>query len=299
MPDPKVLNDATLEAGDIRQLENPDQIAHFFAKLGYDVDARTNIPDYAVLGLDSEEMRHLIHKIELIGADPVDGDINLYLFEVRSITARLRNAIARRFRERPENALLVLTKDYTELEFVLLERLVSRSRGRGTALSQTIRPIPLTVNRRQPAPVAQRVLKRFTFTEEDAAYQWEKLRSAYMLAEWSEEYFNNRALFSDYYLKTRLADKKLTPEWDEDVRPLGRELYKHFATARRRTPASRKPPSGPGCTNPFLSCWASVLKPKSPAPPPRASRIICFMTARLIAPLTPQRGESRLLPPRD
>jgi hypothetical protein len=81
--------------------------------------------------------------------------------------------------------------------------------------------------------VALRVLKRFTFTEEDAAYQWEKLRSAYMLAEWSEEYFNNRALFSDYYLKERLTDPKITPQWDEDVRPTGREIYKHIVTARK------------------------------------------------------------------
>ena len=40
-----------------------------------------------------------------------------------------------------------------------------------------------------------------SFTEEDAAYQWEKLRSAYMLAQWVKAYFNNRALFSDYYLQ--------------------------------------------------------------------------------------------------
>jgi hypothetical protein len=77
------------------------------------------------------------------------------------------------------------------------------------------------------------VLKHFTFTEEDAAYQWEKLRSAYMLAEWSEEYFNNRALFSDYYLRERLTDPKITPEWDEDVRPVGREIYKQIITARK------------------------------------------------------------------
>src|SRR6266540_7260478 len=191
------------------------------------------IPDYAVLGMGSEDMRQHIHKIELIGKDPEDGDISIYLFEVRSVTAKLRNDIARRFRERPENALLVLTKDYEQLEFVLLERVISRSQNRGQALKQTIRPIPLTLNRLYPEPVGLRVLKRFTFTEEDAAYQWEKLRSAYMLAEWSEEYFNNRALFSDYYLKQRLTDPQITPEWAEDVRPIGRAVYSHLVTARK------------------------------------------------------------------
>ena len=150
MLDEMRVNDVQLNASDIRQLENADEIAHFFAKLRYDVDQRTNIPDYTVLGMGSEDMRQHIHKIELIGKDPVDGDIIIYLFEVRSVTAKLRNDIARRFRERSENALLVLTKDYEELEFVLLERLLSRSQSRRIALKQAIRPIPLMVNRLHP-----------------------------------------------------------------------------------------------------------------------------------------------------
>lgn len=239
MLDDTRVNDIPLTSSDIRQLESADEIAHFFAKLRYDVDGRLNIPDYAALGLGSADLRQQIRKIELIGHDPEDGDITIYLFEVRSVTAKLRNDIARRFRDRPENALLVLTKDYEQLEFVLLERVVSRSQNRGQALKQTIRPIPLTLNRLNPEPVALRVLKRFTFTEEDAAYQWEKLRSAYMLAEWSEEYFNNRALFSDYYLKQRLTDPKITPEWAEDVRPIGRAVFGHLVTARKEY--TRKP----------------------------------------------------------
>jgi hypothetical protein len=116
MLDEMRVNDVQLNASDIRQLENADEIAHFFAKLRYDVDQRTNIPDYTVLGMGSEDMRQHIHKIELIGKDPVDGDISIFLFEVRSVTAKLRNDIARRFRERSEKALLVLTQDYEELE---------------------------------------------------------------------------------------------------------------------------------------------------------------------------------------
>src|ERR1043166_593686 len=154
MLDEMRVNDEQLDASDIRQLESADEIAHFFAKLRYDVDERTNIPNYAALGMGSEDMREHIHKIELIGKDPEDGDISIYLFEVRSVTAKLRNDIARRFRERPENALLVLTKDNKELESALLERIVSRSQARRTALKQAIRPIPLTVNRLNPKPVA-------------------------------------------------------------------------------------------------------------------------------------------------
>jgi hypothetical protein len=45
--------------------------------------------------------------------------------------------------------------------------------------------------------------------------------------------FNNRALFSDYYLKERLTDPKLSPAWAEDVRPLGRRVFKLVAAARQ------------------------------------------------------------------
>jgi hypothetical protein len=78
MRDEMRVNDVQLNASDIRQLQNADEIAHFFAKLRYDVDERTNIPDYGVLGMGSEAMRQHIHKIELIGKDPIDGDINLH-----------------------------------------------------------------------------------------------------------------------------------------------------------------------------------------------------------------------------
>src|SRR5689334_18061738 len=122
MNDEMRINDENLTPADIGALENADQVAHFFAKLRYNVDVRTNIPDYATLGIDSEELRQQISRIELLAVDKLDEDIKIYLFEVRSVTAKLRNDIARRFRERPEDALLVFTKDYEEIDFVLLDR---------------------------------------------------------------------------------------------------------------------------------------------------------------------------------
>ena len=83
MLDEMLVNDEPLNASDIRQLENTDEITHFFAKLRYDVGQRTNIPDYGALGLGSADMPQHIHKIELIGRDPIDRDISIYLFEVR------------------------------------------------------------------------------------------------------------------------------------------------------------------------------------------------------------------------
>ena len=76
----------------------------------------------------------------------------------------------------------------------------------------SVRPRILTVNRRNPSQVQLRVLRRFTYTEPDADAQYDKLLSAYAVAEWSEPFFNNRALFSDYYLNERLPE---LPEWRE------------------------------------------------------------------------------------
>jgi len=230
MLDEMRIDDVDLTADDIRELENADQVAHFFAKLRYNVDIRRNIP-VAVAPYIKDNLRPEIKNHELIAVDPEDEDIKVYLFEVRSLTANLRNSLARGFLgTTDEKVLLVLTHDYSDLEFVYIERDTARSGRRGTSLKPTARPIPLTVNRINPEPVKLRVLKRFTFSEEDSDYQWEKLRSAYMLAEWSEEYFNNRALFSDYYLKQRLTHM---PIWEEDVRPVSREAYKLIISARK------------------------------------------------------------------
>lgn len=40
---------------------------------------------------------------------------------------------------------------------------------------------------------------------------------SYTVADWSERFFNNRTLFSDYYLNDRLCSLS---EWSEDANPL-------------------------------------------------------------------------------
>ncbi len=245
MTDEMLVNDVQLKAENIGVLENADRIAEFFGRLHYRIDKRHKIADYGLLGLGSEEFKQHIRQIEQIAEDPIDGNIKIYLMVVRSITAQLRNKIAQRLVRRDsrtttnDNYLLVLTKDFSELEFVLVTTDTGEKRVRDKIPKLIIRPIPLTINRQKPDPVALRVLRRFTFTEDDADYQWEKLRSAYTLAEWSEQYFNNRALFSDYYLLHRLTDEALTPEWKADPRPVGQQIIRHFSTARKNF--SRQP----------------------------------------------------------
>ena len=108
--------------------------------------------------------------------------------------------------------------DYQRLDFVLVERYSAElpksqeTFGLPSASRQVgVRPRILTVTRRNPNEVALRVLRRFSYTESDTFAQYEKLLSAYDVADWSEPFFNNRALFSDYYLTTRLPS---SPEWE-------------------------------------------------------------------------------------
>ncbi|XSG77558.1 Eco57I restriction-modification methylase domain-containing protein [Herpetosiphon llansteffanensis] len=270
-------NDVQLTRGDIRQLQHADALAGFLARLQYSIDLRTPIDDYAQIGLSSPDLRHEIRHVELLATDPHDQEIKIYLLEVRSLTAALRNAIARAFRDRPELALFILTKDYETFEFVLLLRELAQTAQRGTAIRQIVRPVPLTIKRTMVSDAELRVLKRFTMSEPDALYQWDKLRSAFVLAEWSEEYFNNRALFSDYYLKQRLTDPKLNSEWANDVLPIGRKINPLLKTARKQLTNQPLASMQKQFYAPILSELGFVTKPCADGPAYRYD--LCLLTS--------------------
>src|SRR2546421_2993686 len=208
--------DYELSRDDIQDLSSRDALAAFFAKLGYDTNDRL-VQNVAAMGFTSDNLKSAITHIERLASQ--DGRMfEVYLFELKSVTIANTQGIVRTFRNRPGDYLLVLTDDYQRLDFVLVERYSSEfSRPQETfGLPSTsrqvgVRPRILTVYRRTPAEVALRVLRRFSYTESDTIAQYEKLLSAYDVADWSEPFFNNRALFSDYYLTTRLPD---SPEWE-------------------------------------------------------------------------------------
>ena len=104
-----------------------------------------------------------------------------------------------------------------------------------TTRQVTVRPRILTVNRRDPSQVQLRVLRRFTYTEVDSDSQYDKLLSAYAIADWSEPLFNNRALFSDYYLNERLPE---LPEWKERPEEIYHRLRELLARSRRQASES-------------------------------------------------------------
>src|SRR5579883_150667 len=206
--------DYELSREDIQQLSNRDALAAFFAHLHYDTNERL-LQSVSAMSLDN--LKHVITHIERLASQDA-GLLEVYLFELKSVTMAATQSIVRSFRNRPGDYLLVLTDDYERLDFVLVER-YSAQPGKtqeplapGLPRQVGVRPRILTVQRRQPDPVSLRVLRRFSYTESDTFAQFEKLLSAYDTAGWSEQFFNNRALFSDYYLTTRLRE---SAEWND------------------------------------------------------------------------------------
>lgn len=225
--------DYELSREDIQLLSSRDALAAFFAQLGYDTNDRL-IQNVAAMGFTSDNLKSAITHIERLASQDARM-FEVYLFELKSVTVAHTQAIVRTFRNRPGDYLLVLTDDYQRLDFVLVERYTSElprppsqepfSLAPSAPRQVGVRPRVLTVNRRNPDEIALRVLRRFSYTESDTIAQYEKLLSAYDVADWSEPFFNNRALFSDYYLTTRLPD---TAEWKstEDAGAMTRAFKK-------------------------------------------------------------------------
>ncbi len=214
--------DVLLSYNDVQLLSSRESVAAFFSALHYNTDKRVE-QTTAAMGFTSDHLRGAIKYIERVAFHEDFDSFSVYLFELTRMTVAARNDIVKGFRNRTGNYLLVLTDDYERLDFVLVERYTqtimaqdetyevqSLLPGHKPAL---VRPRVLQVMRRTPGDVEMRVLRRFTYTEADTIAQYEKLLNAYIVAAWSEPFFNNRALFSDYYLTQRFPEQK---EWKDE-----------------------------------------------------------------------------------
>ena len=208
-------DDLELSSRDVLELSSRDAVAAFFARLGYDTNHRV-IQNLGAMNISSDDLKSAIKHIERLASQDA-GSFEVYLFELKSVTSANRRGIVRAFRNRPGDYLLVMTDDYTRLDFVLVERYSEPTQVPGKTSTGPlgtkqvgVRPRLLSVDRRNPDKVALRVLRRFTYTESDTYAQYDKLTSAYDVSDWSEPFFNNRALFSDYYLTERLPESS---EW--------------------------------------------------------------------------------------
>ena len=228
--------DINLKTEDIQSLSSREALAAFFGALGYNTETRIK-QTAANLGIAAENVAREIKHIEQLAAH--DGLLHVYLFELDSVTVALTNALSRAFRNKQGNYLFVLTSDYERIDFVLVEKTLPIA-GDGLNIGEkqvTVLPHVLTINRRKPSRRELRILRRFTYTESDPLYQLEKLKSAYAIFDWSEDHFNNRTLFADYFLQERLRD---LPEWNEDTQPFYRQVRELFTPATSKWAEKRE-----------------------------------------------------------
>jgi len=222
------LTDREVTREQVQGLASHDAVAAFFAYLGYDAGERTEQRAES-FGITADSLKRAVTHIETVAVQ--QGHLYVLLVELKSVTVAHTRAIVNSLRSRSGDFLLVLTSDYERVDFVLVQVLPPEP-SVGMAQKQVkARPRVLSVDRRNPGRVALRVLRRLTYTEADAYAQWDKLLSAFDTAEWSEEHFDNRALFSDYYLSERLPDM---PEWEEDFKPVFHQLQHLYEGAQAR-----------------------------------------------------------------
>jgi len=208
--------DYKVDSEDIQKLSGPDSIAAFFSNLGYNTNNRVEQnPEH--LGISNKKLLDNINHFERIS---LNGSLNVYLVELESVTVANTNRLARSFKESSGMFILVLTSDYNKIDVVFLERVtpISTKKTKTTGKPRfNLRPRSLTINKDDLDLVTKRVLRRFTFTCEDEYAQYDKIKSAYTILDWSEDFFNNKALFSDYYLTDRLKDMDVWKEKAEDI----------------------------------------------------------------------------------
>jgi hypothetical protein len=224
-----LAEDVALQSSDITSLDSRDAVRDFLVRLGYDVSqARQTFPDAEGM---PQRLQEVVKYLELSASDAPFLDV--YLIELSSVTVAHIQALATHFKNRAGQVLAILTQDYKRLDFVLFDLRYADSQGKSTG---TVRVLPrrFTFDCQHPSPdrlrVILRFLRRLTWTEPDGLAQWDKLRSAFSIAEWSEEFFDNRGLFADYYLKNRLPEH---PAWsDAALRPARDQLRQEIAAAR-------------------------------------------------------------------
>jgi hypothetical protein len=195
--------DLDLTAKDVSELASPDAISAFLTKLGYDTADRTLLSPEAV-GLTGESA-NAIKRIELLSEDP-EQFLRVIFAQPKSLTAKVRNDLVRVLGKSNLDHLLVLASDFDALEFVFLDK--RKREQKGPASGERIQVVPkvFKVDRRHSTPLERRILRRFTWTCRDALEQFDKLRSVFDAAAYTGEYFQNRGLFSDYYLRDRLRE---------------------------------------------------------------------------------------------
>jgi hypothetical protein len=194
---------------EVVELASPDAISAFLGKLGYDTADRALLSPEAV-GL-SGESASAIKRIELLSEDP-EQFLRVVFAQPKLLTAKVRNDLVRVLGKSNLDRMLVLASDFDTLELVFSTSRSESRRGRaGPSASRSY-------------PKSSRLIagarRRWTCAScagspGPAGTPWSSSTSsaASSTPAYTGEYFQNRGLFSDYFLRDRLPEN---PAWREN-----------------------------------------------------------------------------------
>lgn len=202
---------------DIASVSDPESLGGLLQKLGYDVSQPVQF-DATGLGMAAPS-QHLVKDVRRLAVHvdaPGHLPIEVYYCQITKHTIEVRKALTAAFKDKPAagQLLILTTSTFEQLDFLLVEK--SAAAGKVTVTYQEF-----LVQRRRPARVKWRAVARLAVETQSPLGQWMRIVDAFHFARWAEDGFNNRNLFSDYFLKSRLtADKTIWKDYAEASRQL-------------------------------------------------------------------------------
>ncbi|GCF07792.1 Eco57I restriction-modification methylase domain-containing protein [Dictyobacter arantiisoli] len=215
----------------VRQISSDKLCADFFSSLGFDKHSANVLSEIELKSLLQElHPRHAfsqqgIKLFRVAQRKDMMGEFTVYLYLLPTVTQTLAKQIFKDLVKLNGEFLVILADPiFNEIEIVYVDRHASAA----AALQQ---PLPglatssapaqfrsLSFSRTDISDKVVRVLNRFFWpAERPVITQRAVLSSAFDVAEWSEDYFTNRALFSDYYLNSTLREKQPWKDVEHDA----------------------------------------------------------------------------------
>jgi hypothetical protein len=223
----RITTDVDLTAQEIAGLTSADALAAFFQRLGYDTSKRVALSPEAI-GLNDADKS--FRTIELLSEDP-EGFLRIVFAQVRSLTVKGRTDLVRSLSRFNQDHLIVMASDFQLLELVLIDKIKRRQQSPATVAAYKAVPRVYAIQRKAPNRLDLRILRRLTYTQRDGLEQFDKLRSVFQAAAYTSEHYQNRALFADHYLDTRLRED---PAWAESPNVAFATVKGLAANARER-----------------------------------------------------------------
>ncbi len=158
------VTDLNLTPKDIQGLTSADALAAFLAALGYDTGSRKSLTPESI-GLAGDAAAP-IRAIEVLSED-AEGFLRVVFVQLRSLTAKSRNDLARVLGRTNVDHLLILSSDFDALEFVLLDKRRREARGPTDVKGVQVVPLSVAVPRKAVGTRQLRTIRRFTWTSRD------------------------------------------------------------------------------------------------------------------------------------